>query len=224
MFAHPLPDNAKPSLLFRAECSRNTSYRQGYMCARRPFYKDPPSQQKFDDHLSWNRKTPTRFLSFGTWERAIQRRQTLENKRETDIIVIAVWTENLPGVYSAERIAARLEYSDTGPNPRRRTWHHRGEYLVEGGIAAADEYRVLAIFEGGGPPRNVVFKYPSYRLSATLPSGFFPGRRAEDALGDIEDEIYSHSGVRDDTKRDRLVRAITGTPEFSLGRTIVPAK
>ena len=147
-----------------------------------------------------------------------------KKERKTDIIVIAVWTENLPGVYSAARIAARLEYSDTGRDRGRRMRHHRDEYLVEGGIAAVDEYRVLAIFEGGGPPRNVVFKYPSYYISATLPSGFSPGRRTGDALRDIEYEIYGHSGVHDDTKRDRLVRAITGTPEFSLSRTIVPAK
>ena len=153
----------------------------------------------------------------------MQRREALESEGETNIVVIAVWVEGLSGVYSAERIAARLGYSDTGLDRRRRMWHHRDEYLVEGGIVA-DEYRVLAIFEGGGPPRKIVFEYPSYRLSATLPSGFFPGQGSDNALADIENEIYSHSGVRDDTKRDRLVRAITGIPEFSLSRTIVRPK
>lgn len=33
---------------------------------------------------------------------------------------------------------------------------------------------------------------------------------------DIEDEIYSRSGVRDDMKRDGLARAITGTRQFLL--------
>lgn len=214
MFVHPLPDNAKPSLLFRAECSSNTSFREGYLCARRTIYEGPPSWQEFDDQLSWKRK-PTRFLSFGTWKRAMQRRETLEREGETDIAVIAVWVEHLSGVYSAEEIAARLGYSDTGLDPQRKIWHHRDEYLVEGGIVA-DEYRVLAIFEGGGPPRNIVFEYPFYRIPATLPSGFFPGRRSHNALGDIEDEIYSHSGVRDNTKRGGLVRAITGTSQFLL--------
>lgn len=168
MFVHPLPDNAKPSLLFRAECSGNTSFREGYLCARRTIYEGPPSWQELDDELSWKRK-PTRFLSFGTWKRAMQRQKTLEREGKTDIVVIAVWVEHLSGVYSAEEIAARLGYSDTGLDPQRKIWHHRDEYLVEGGIVA-DEYRVLAIFEDGGPPRNIVFECPFYRIPATLPS------------------------------------------------------
>ncbi|BCR83531.1 uncharacterized protein ACHE_10933A [Aspergillus chevalieri] len=175
-------------------------------------YKGPPSWQNFDDHLSWNRK-PTRFLSFGTWKRAMQRRKELEREGKTDIVVIAVWVEHLSGVYSAEEVAARLGYSDTGLDRRRKLWQHRDEYLVEGGIVA-DEYRVLAIFEGGGPERNVVFACPFYDISTTIPSGFFPGRRSNNALEDIEYEIYSHSGVRDDMKRDELVKAITGNPQF----------
>ncbi|KAL2801697.1 hypothetical protein BJX63DRAFT_416752 [Aspergillus granulosus] len=133
MFVHPLSDNAKPSLLFRAECSSNTSFREGFLCARRTIYEGPPSWQEFDDQLSWKRK-PTRFLSFGTWNRAMQRRKKLEMEEETDIVVIAGWVEYLSGVYSAEEVAARLGYSDTGPDPQRKLWHHRDEYLVEGGI------------------------------------------------------------------------------------------
>ncbi|KAL4934966.1 hypothetical protein BDV06DRAFT_234851 [Aspergillus oleicola] len=166
MFVYPLSDHAKPSLLFRTECSSNTSFREGYL-------------------------------------RAMQRRKTLEEEKETDIVVIAVWVEHLSGVYSAEEVAARLGYSDTGLDPRRKLWHHRDEYLVEGGIAA-DEYRILAVFEGGGPEHDVVFECPFYRISATIPSGFFPGRRSNNALVDIEDEIYSHE----------LVKAINGTPQF----------
>ncbi|KAL4951595.1 hypothetical protein BDW69DRAFT_36653 [Aspergillus filifer] len=214
MFVYSLSDHAKPSLLFRAECSSNTSFREGYLCARRMIYEGPPSQQEFDDQLSWNQKR-TRFLSFGTWKRAMQRRKTLEEERETDIVVIAVWVEHLSGVYSAEKVAARLGYSDTGLDPHRKLWHHRGEYLVEGGIAA-DEYRILAVFEGGGPEHDVVFECPFYQIPATIPSGFFPGRILNNALVDIEDEIYSRSGVRDDMKRDELVKAITGTPQFLL--------
>lgn len=67
-----------------------------------------------------------------------------------------------------------------------------------------------------GPPRNIVFECPFYRILATLPGGFFPGKRSHNALRDIEDEIYSRSGVRDDMKRDGLARAITGTPQFLL--------
>lgn len=212
MFVRPLSANAKPSVLFRAECSSNTSLREGYLCARRTVYKGPPSWQNFDDHLSWNRK-PTRFLSFGTWKRAMQRRKNLESEGKRDVVLIAVWTKGLAGVYSAEEAASKLGYSDTGLDRRRTLWHHRDEYLIEGGIAA-DEYRILAVFEGGGPEHEIVFEYPLYRVPAMIPSGFFPGRRSGNALQDIACEIYSHSGAFDDMKRDELVKAITRNPGF----------
>lgn len=142
----------------------------------------------------------------------MRRREDLESEGEKDIVVIAVWAKNLAGVYSAEEVACRLGYSDTGLNPRRRLRNHHDEYLVEGGIAA-DEYRILAVFEGGGPERNVVFEWPFYQISTTIPSEFFPGRRSDNALGDIGDEIYEYSGVRNDMKRDELVKAITGSPQ-----------
>ncbi|KAL4789464.1 hypothetical protein BDV19DRAFT_397021 [Aspergillus venezuelensis] len=178
IFVYLLSDHAKPSLLFRAECSSNTSFREGYLCAWR----------------QW---------------------KTLEEEGKTNIVVIAVWVEHVSGVYSAEKVAARLGYSNTGLDPHRKLWHHRGEYLVKGGIAA-DEYRILAVFKGGGPEHDVVFKCPFYQISATIPSGFFPGRRSNNALVEIEDEIYSYSGVHDDMKRDELVKAITRTPQFLL--------
>jgi hypothetical protein len=141
------------------------------------------------------------------------RRQQLESKGQRDIVLIAVWVKDLAGVYSAEEAACRLGYSDTGPDHRRRLSHHRDEYLVEGGIAA-DEYRILAVFEGGGPERNVVFACRSYQIETTIPRDFFPGQRSNNALEDIEDEIYSHSGIRDNMKRDELVKAITGSFQF----------
>lgn len=85
----------------------------------------------------------------------------------------------------------------------------------KGGIAA-DEYRILAIFEGGGAERDVVFECPAYRISTTIPSGFFPERISNNALKDIGDEIYRYSGVRDDLKRDELLRSIIGRPNVSL--------
>ena len=209
MFIHSLSADQKPAILFRAECSSNTSFREGYLCARSTTDADPPSEQDFDDHLSWRRKD-TRFLSFGTWRRAMQRRKQLENEKKIDVVVIAVWAKGLAGVYSAEDAASRLGYSDTG---RKKLYPHRDEYLLEGGLAA-DEYRILAVFEGGGRDRDVVFECPFYRIKVTIPSGFFLGRRSNNALGDIEDEIYSHSGVRDDKKRDELVKAIAENPFF----------
>lgn len=49
--------------------------------------------------------------------------------------------------------------------------NHHDEYLVEGGIVA-DEYRILAVFEGGGMERDVVFECPFYRSPTTIPSEF----------------------------------------------------
>jgi hypothetical protein len=111
------------------------------------------------------------------------------------------WAEDLAGVYSAEEAAYMLGYSDAGPNPQKRLRNHHDEYLVEGGVAA-DEYHILAIFEGGGPERDVAFECSFYRISSIIPGGYFPGRRSNDALEDVED----------DKKRDELVKAISGRP------------
>lgn len=145
MFFSLSADAKPPSILFRAECSANTSFREGYLCARRTIYGGAPLWQDFNDHLSWKRK-PTRFLSFfSSWGRAMKRREDLENEGGKDIVLIAVWAKNLAGVYSTEEVAHRLGYSDAGLNPRRRLRNHHDEYLVEGGIAA-DEYRILAFW------------------------------------------------------------------------------
>lgn len=87
-------------------------------------------------------------------------------------------------MYSAGDVAHQLEYSDN------RLHYHDGEYLVKGGIAA-DEYRILAVFQGGGPERTVVFELqsPAYTISTSIPGEFFPGQRSRDALRDVEDEI-----------------------------------
>jgi hypothetical protein len=84
----------------------------------------------------------------------------LEMKGQKDILVIAVWTEYLTGVYSAEQIASMLEYTDKGPNERKVLRNHYDEYLVEGGIAA-DKYRILTVFEGGGTERDLSSNGPS---------------------------------------------------------------
>ncbi|KAH1971363.1 hypothetical protein KXW88_003158 [Aspergillus fumigatus] len=205
----PLSADDKPSVLFRAECRANTSFNRGYLCARKSIYGGAPAGHEFDAHLSWKRQ-PTRFLSFfSSWRRAMKRRESLEQNGEEDIVVIAVWAKDLPGVYSAEEVASILGYSNTGPNPRKRLCNHYDEYLVEGGIAM-DEYRILALFEGGGPDRDVVFECPFYRIPARIPREFLPGKRSNNPLVDIGDEIYSHSGVRSDMKRDELVKAIIG--------------
>lgn len=212
MFVPPLSADEKPSILFRAECSSNRSFRRGYLRAQRTPDSRPPSAQDFDDHLSWQREE-SRFLSFGTWKRAVSHLRKLEREKKTDVVVIAVWVKGLAGVYSAEEAACRLKYSDTDTDRKRKPWPHRDEYLLDGGIAA-DDYRVLAVFEGGGPEHDVVFECPLYQITTRVPSGLFLGQRSNNTLGDIEYEIYSRSGVHDDMKRDELVKAITGNPHF----------
>ncbi|KAL4962047.1 uncharacterized protein BDV14DRAFT_179193 [Aspergillus stella-maris] len=223
MFIHPLSSDAIPSILFRAERRSKTSFRDGSTCARQTMYTGPPTRYDFDSHKAWKRKS-TRFRSFGTWGRAMQHRAHLQEKGISDVVVVAVWARGLMGVYSAEEAATKLGYNDMGltgmdPDERRKIRHHWNEYLVEGGIAA-DEYRILAIFEGGGPDRVVDFEWPEYRLrsSMAIPRDFFPGRRSGNALVDIACEIYSYCGVWDDMKRDQLVKAMTRSPFLSMMR------
>ena len=108
-----------------------------------------------------------------------------------------MWVEGLVGVYSAEEAASRLEYIDIGLGLRKSP--HYKEYLVKGGIAA-NEYRILTVFEGGGLEYNTIFECPSYRIQATIPSLYFLRRRLSYTLEDIEYRIYSYSGVRDNMK------------------------
>ncbi|EZF75419.1 hypothetical protein H105_03006 [Trichophyton soudanense CBS 452.61] len=82
---------------------------------------------------------------------------------------------------------------------------------------APDEYRILAIFRGDGPERDIAFRHSFYTISTTIPSKFFPGRSSTDALRDIEDAIFARTRVRDDRKRDELVKAINDmSHDFSV--------
>lgn len=203
------PDE-KPSILFRVESSSNRMFKGGHFRARRTDINAAPELWEVDDHLLWDKGRGSRFLSFTrSWIRAMERHRLLEN-REREIIVIAIWSRDLFGVYDAESVATELGYFDTGSDRRRMVRNHRDEYLVDGGIAA-DEYCVLAVFEGSGPDRNVVFECPGmYRISTTIRGGFFSGNKSDNTLRDLEEEIYSHSGVRNDLKRDELVKSISG--------------
>lgn len=145
----------------------------------------------------------------------------MERAKEEDIVVVAVWAKGLTNVHNALDAATTLGYSDTGTCPGRNIWDHRQEFLVDNGIAA-DEYRILAVFEGGGESRLVEFECPLYRIVTVVPDEFFCGRRTEDALVDIEDEIQYRTGVRDDHKRDKLMKAIANvSPAPSSFPTII---
>ncbi|CEL06333.1 hypothetical protein ASPCAL07439 [Aspergillus calidoustus] len=198
-------------VIYRTECRANRSLERGSMFARRTAHGNAPTWRDFDNHLACVPR-PTGLLSFtNNFRRALQRRELLERRGQRDIVVIAVWAKDLTGVYDAEEVASLLGYSDTGSDPCRKRRDHHDEYIIEGGILA-DEYRILAIFNGSGMQRDVVFECSLYKSSTTIPYGFFPGHRSPNALQDLGDEIHYRTGVRDDLKRDELVKSIMGRP------------
>ncbi|KAL4761373.1 uncharacterized protein BDW70DRAFT_168115 [Aspergillus foveolatus] len=212
----PLTEGERPCVLFRAEHRSNTSLRDGYILPRERKDFGGATVNDFHNHLVGVR-TATPFVSFGSWSRAMHWRRILQTQNRADIVIIAIWVKDLPGLYSAEDVAQQLGYPKSGSEPNRRATisAHHGEYLVEGGIKP-DEYRILAIFEGGGLDRTVVFESRFCQITTTIPDGFFPGRRLGNALQDIQDEIWSRLGVRNEKKRDELVKAISGPPRGPL--------
>jgi hypothetical protein len=60
----------------------------------------------------------------------------------------------------------KLGYNNNGKNRR----YHDDEYLIHGGISA-DDYRLLAAFEGQGE-RVVALSVPGLTGSTTVPDGF----------------------------------------------------
>ncbi|KAL4931809.1 uncharacterized protein BDV17DRAFT_288393 [Aspergillus undulatus] len=219
-----LPVEDRRAVLFRAEHSGNTTFRskQGYMSARNAQLEAASLEQDFHHHLSGARG-PTPFISFGTRARAMNWRQKLKEQGHQNFIVITIWAKDLPGIYSAEDVVSQLGYPQTGHPTGQTISGHHNEYLVEGGIAP-DEYRILAIFEGGGdePGQTVVFdNSPLYHTTTIIPDGFFPERRSGDALRDLDHEIHRRLGVRNEEKRDELVKAISGSPRGPIVGEIV---
>ena len=138
----------------------------------------------------------TPFIPFtSNWERALKRRRELIKNGEKDVVIIAIWSKGLCNVYDAYEVAKTLEYCDGGLHVRNRSTIHLDEYLVFGGILA-DEYRVLAIFNGQREQENIALSVPRLSGSATIPEAFMtdvPGRTANEKL---ENEIYQHTGIK----------------------------
>lgn len=85
-------------------------------------------------------------------------------------MIIAIWSKGLPNVYDAFEVAEWLGFEERSQDKRRRLEHHRDEYLVLGEISA-DEYRILAVFDGrsvGRFPLSVA----GQTGSASIPDGF----------------------------------------------------
>ncbi|KAI9373024.1 hypothetical protein BJX61DRAFT_542131 [Aspergillus egyptiacus] len=204
-FFKPLRREQKPRILFRVEDrTKALRLRDGRIRARNLSSRNAPTGDEFRTHLQW-RKKPTRFISFfSSWGRAMAwRNWIISEKNADDPIVTAISTERVAGIYDAEEIATALHLNDPGK--------HRCEFLVDGYVE--DEYAVLAVFEGRGyGKRPVKFEVPgSYQFTAEIPKGFFSGRRA-DALQDLAEEMYNHTGVSDDVLLVEMVRLISRTP------------
>ncbi|KAL4736615.1 hypothetical protein BDV11DRAFT_193493 [Aspergillus similis] len=216
-----LREKERPCVLFRAEHRGNSSLRDGYILPRALRANERVTVNDFHNHLA-GVPTATPFVSFGKWRRAMNWHQVLQNQNRADIVIIAIWVKDLPGLYSAEDVAEQLGYpeSEPGMNQGMTVSAHRDEYLVEGGIAP-DEYRILAIFEGGGPDRTVIFESNLYHIKTTIPDEFFPGKRSGNALQDVDDEIRYRTGVQNERKRDELVKAISGSPRGPLMGEII---
>lgn len=200
----PSPLQASPVVLLRVEChdkkslAYNGTFKDFNMVARD--LNIPITRQAFDDCLSW-KKVDVPFIPFTSkWEKALKMRRRLIEKGEKDVVIIAIWSKGLHNVYDAYEVAKALGY-DSGSNTRNRLANHLDEYLVFGGIPA-DEYRILAIFNGQKEQEIALSVVPGLiEGSATVPDAFLtdvPGKTAKEKL---ENEIYRHTGIRGESEQ-----------------------
>jgi hypothetical protein len=175
--------------------------------------------QAFDDHLSWAHR-PTPFISFfNNWGQALARRRWLLEEGANNVTIIAVWVKDLHYVHDAYDIATALRYTDDNrdgarqPRQPRQLRHHFGEFLVEGGIRA-DDYRILATFDGDGPERLVSLSIPRLRVEVMVPGDFAQSAMASTPTQKLEDEVYSCTGVKCNQKFERLVCRMGNVPSL----------
>ncbi|KAL6791965.1 hypothetical protein J3E68DRAFT_57605 [Trichoderma sp. SZMC 28012] len=194
-------------------CQRNIGFRveadgqnctfddDGNMVARNPWRTG--DAQACSDHLRWRpREGP--FISFFTsWNAALRRRQWMLNNGAREVIIVAVWLKGLPLVYDAWRIARDLNLNNL----------HRfeNEVLVHGGIPA-DSYRILAIFHGKGNIKEAALHLEGLNTTVEVPGEFIDGVSIKKNIGGkhdaaelLRDELYTHTGTRDDAKFIPLV-------------------
>lgn len=118
------------------------------------------------------------------------------DKGANNVVIVAIWAKGLRNVYDAHEVARRLGYPSDSLDRRRRLTNHFDEYLVARGISA-DEYRVLAFFDGQEEETNVELRLPRLLTGTTQIPGTFltdtPGRTANEKL---ENEIYIHTGIK----------------------------
>jgi hypothetical protein len=125
-----------------------------------------------------------------------------------DVVIIAVWAKDMVDVYDAGDVAAALGYNDNSQDNRRKLRNHRYEYLVYGGINA-DDYRILVIFDGGGPERLVPLRSLHYSVEARIPGDFARDVTPQNASRELLVEIHCNTGVTNYAWHDQLVSCMS---------------
>ncbi|EED18031.1 conserved hypothetical protein [Talaromyces stipitatus ATCC 10500] len=200
------PIKKPPVNLLRVGYNNNT-FQNFNMVAGYP--NMPITKEAFDDCLCW-RPNATPFIPFTIdWGRALKRRRKLIGKGRQDVVIIAVWSKGLHNVYDAYEAAKTLRYRDGNVfdgHPQNQ------------GIAA-DEYRVLAIFDGQNELEGVPLSVPGLIGPVTVPS-FIPhtprGTMKEMLEEQLQEclriQIYSRTGIRGDSEQLlHLKRYMMGT-------------
>ena len=202
----PLPNGQRPLILFRVEHFNNSRFRDHNMVV---MDFSLPTNRAFDNHLSWKRSN-TPFISFfDSWEHALRRHKWWLARGKKNVIIVAIWAEDMCNLYSAQDVATALEYNNNSQDNRRRLANHRHEYLVWSGIAA-DYYRILAVFSGDGSERPVFLQSATYNVEATLPGDLRDNTARRDVTEELRSKLYSCTGIIDEGKYNALVRYLGG--------------
>ncbi|WKT53773.1 hypothetical protein QSH57_004357 [Fusarium oxysporum f. sp. vasinfectum] len=189
---------------FRVEVHNNHHLRNctfdehGNMIARNP--SRPGDAQACRDHLMWQGPGGP-FVSFFTnWNAALQRRQWMIKHGATEVVIVAVWLKELPGIYDAFAIARVLGLKKLNV--------FLYEVLIHGRISA-DSYRILAMFHGIQSTVDVALCVDRMAMMAEMPGDFIGGvqartlvciRHLPKATDRLRDEMYARTGTRDDAK------------------------
>ncbi|KAI9862065.1 MAG: hypothetical protein M1813_004837 [Trichoglossum hirsutum] len=124
--------------------------------------------------------------------------------------------KDLHYVHDAYDIASALWYKDDNRDRRRQRCNHFGEFLVEGRIRA-DDYRILAAFDGDEPERLVSLSTPRLQVEVMVPGDFAQSATASRPTQKLEDEVYSCTGGKGNQKFERLVHCMGNVPSSLIG-------
>ncbi|KAI0855006.1 hypothetical protein F4860DRAFT_520297 [Xylaria cubensis] len=201
----------KLSLGFRVEYNRNSTFRgsPGSMIPRNP--ERGLDVGAFRDHFDWNCRRGGPFISFfGEWRRALRWRSTLIGLGYRDMVVIAVWLDDLE-VFDASDIARDI-------GCQKVSWHEN-EYLLHGGIHA-EQYRILAMFRGDDDLEPVKLSVKDSQFEIDLPGDFIRSlgelpvnpinTGAQDITEAIKREFFTRTRDQSGSKLDYLLLSMGG--------------